>query len=144
MTKSDVNILLVDDDDVDAEAIERAFRKHKINNPITVARNGLEALDVLRGTASIKPIDRPYLILLDLNMPRMTGLEFLRELRREADLRDSIIFVLTTSNSDQDKIAAYEHHVAGYMVKQQAGEDFQRLIGMLDHYWKVVEFPPAR
>lgn len=133
-----VHILLVEDDDIDAEAIERAFRKARIANPIVRVRDGLEAIDALRG----QRVDQPFLVLLDLNMPRMDGIEFLKAIRADESLHATIVFVLTTSNDDQDKLAAYQEHVAGYMVKSRAGKDFVNLIELLDHYWRVVEFPP--
>ena len=143
MTDNDVNILLVEDHAIDAEAIERAFRDARIANPIYVARDGVEALAALRGDGA-KPIPRPYLILLDLNMPRMNGIEFLRELREDEQLKSSIVFVLTSSDDDRDKSAAYKRQIAGYMVKSRAGEDFMDLIKLLDHYWRVIEFPPEQ
>ncbi|MEM9488664.1 MAG: response regulator, partial [Myxococcota bacterium] len=79
-----VTVLLVEDNEVDVEAVRRAFRKLRIANPIQVARDGLEALDRLRGQGEYETVPRPYLILLDLNLPRMSGIEFLRELRRDA------------------------------------------------------------
>lgn len=141
---STVTILLVEDDQIDAEAIQRAFRRAKIVNPLVVLSDGLQALSCLRGEGPTPPPPRPYLILLDLNMPRMNGIEFLDALRKDPSLHDSIVFVLTTSDDDRDKLAAYEQHVAGYMVKARAGEDFMKLIGMLDHYWRVVELPPNK
>lgn len=98
---------------------------------------------MLRGQGGQARFPRPYLILLDLNMPRMNGIEFLEEVRKDADLRDSIIFVLTTSDDDRDKVAAYDKNVAGYIVKAKAGEDFLKLIEMLDNYLTFVEFPPT-
>lgn len=139
-----VSILLVEDDAIDAEAIQRAFRKHRIANPLQVFSDGLEALECLRGQGESSPPTRPYLILLDLNMPRMNGIEFLEELRNDESLHDNVVFVLTTSDDDRDKVAAYEQHVAGYMVKSKAGEDFMELIALLDHYWRIVEFPPEK
>lgn len=136
-----VNILLVEDDDIDAEAIQRAFTALKIVNPITVEPDGLDALDRLRGLNGKTPIPRPYLILLDLNLPRLTGLDFLEELRKDPELSTSIVFVLTTSNLDRDRVAAYEKHVAGYVLKSRVGEDFVELLGLIGAYWRVVEFP---
>ncbi|MEO1525119.1 MAG: response regulator [Planctomycetota bacterium] len=136
-----VSILLVDDDQIDVESIRRSFKKQKIANPITVAKDGLEALAILRGEADGETIDRPYLILLDLNMPRMGGIEFLKTIRDDEELKKSVVFVLTTSDDDRDVVAAYENQVAGYMVKSRVGEDFVEMIGMLDHYWRVIEFP---
>lgn len=141
-TVNSVNLLLVEDDEVEAEAIERAFRKAKIANPITQAGDGIEALEILRGQNGKTPIPRPYLILLDLNMPRMNGIEFLHELRQDEELKDSIVFVLTTSNADRDKLQAYSEHIAGYIVKGNVGDDFVELTDMLKLYWRLVEFPP--
>lgn len=143
-SENTVTILLVEDDQIDAEAIRRAFRRHKIANPLVVVKDGLDAIARLRGEDGEAPVRRPYLVLLDLNMPRMNGIEFLEELRQDAALHDSVVFVLTTSDDDRDKVAAYDRHVAGYMVKSKAGEDFMKLIGMLDHYWRVVEMPPNK
>lgn len=144
MQDNTVVVLLVEDDDIDAEGVSRAFKKERIANPITRARNGLEALEILRGSDAHPQLSRPYLILLDLNMPKMSGLEFLEEVRNDPDLRDSIVFVLTTSDADRDKLMAYEKNVAGYIVKSRVGEDFLNLVSVIDHYWRYVEFPPEK
>ncbi len=141
---SEVTILLVDDDDVDADVIKRAIKKQRIANPIVRAHDGLEALELLRGGDSQKGLDRPYLILLDLNMPRMSGIEFLRELRDDKRLHDSIVFVLSTSDDDRDILKAYENHVAGYLTKGKFGEPFRNHLDMLQLYWRYIEFPPER
>lgn len=140
---NEVTVLLVEDDQVDAEAVRRAFQKQKIANPLVEVNDGVEALSLLRGEQG-NPLPRPYIILLDLNMPRMNGLEFLKHLREDEKLRDSIVFVLTTSDDNRDKLAAYEQHVAGYMVKSRAGKDFLDLTALLDHYWRIIEMPPSR
>jgi len=90
------------------------------------------------------PLRRPYMILLDLKMPRMDGIAFLKELRADPKLSDSVVFVLTTSNADQDKVAAYDANVAGYMLKSKVGEQFVHLLDLLDPFWRLVEFPPDR
>ena len=136
-----VNILLVEDDEVDVMALRRAFRELKIANPITVARDGLEALEVLRGTNGTPPLSKPYLLLLDLNMPRMNGIEFLKELRKDEKLSSTLVFVLTTSKQEEDRIQAYDLNVAGYMVKSLLGDSFMTAVTMLEHYWRVVVFP---
>jgi CheY-like chemotaxis protein len=130
-----VTILLVEDDEVDVKALRWAFDKLKIANPLHIARDGVEALEVL------KDLPRPYLIITDINMPRMNGIELLRQIRASEDYRDSIVFVLTTSNDEQDKIDAYDLNVAGYMLKTDMGTSFTRAISLIDNYWKVVEFP---
>lgn len=133
-----VTILLVEDDDVDAIGVERALRKLKISNPVVRARDGIEALELLEMPDVIK---RPYLILLDINMPRMNGFEFLDKVRNHPILSSAVVFVLTTSYDDQDKIAAYQKHAAGYVVKRKIEDGFMSLIEMLDHYWRIVELP---
>jgi CheY-like chemotaxis protein len=130
-----VTILLVEDDEVDVKALKWAFEKLKVANPLVIARDGVEALEVLRD------LPRPYLIITDINMPRMNGIELLRQIRQNDQFRDSIVFVLTTSNDEQDKIDAYDLNVAGYMLKTDMGTSFQRAISLIDNYWKVVEFP---
>ena len=135
MASKVVNILLVEDDEVDVRALRWAFDKLKIANPLTVASDGVEALEIL------KTFPRPYLIITDINMPRMNGIELLRHIRASEELRDSIVFVLTTSNDEQDKIDADNLNVAGSLLNSDMGTSFQRAIGLIDNYWKVVEFP---
>lgn len=141
MTARTVTMLVVDDDQVDLMAIQRAFKQLRIANPMVVAHNGLEALEHLRGQNGRTRIQRPFMVLLDLNMPRMGGIEFLAELRRDAELADAIVFVLTTSKAEEDLVAAYGHNVAGYVVKGNVGADFMRLLSLLDAYWRIVELP---
>lgn len=136
----EVKILLVEDDDIDAMSVERGFRKLKLANTMYRAKNGLEALSILRAKDE-DAIMRPYIILLDLNMPVMGGLEFLKALREDESLRDSVVFVLTTSEADEDRVAAYREHVAGYIVKSDVKNGFSKVIDMIDHYWKVVLLP---
>lgn len=136
-----VNILLVDDDDVAAEAVVRSLRKHAMDFPVTLARDGIEALEILRHTHPDLSIEKPYIILLDLNMPRMNGFEFLQEARNDKNLHDSIIFVLTTSDFDSDKSSAYQQNIAGYMVKSAVGPQFTKLATLLDNYRNTVSLP---
>jgi CheY-like chemotaxis protein len=118
--------------------VERALRKNNLSNPLFVASNGLEALTMLRnGTVP----DSRRLILLDLNMPKMNGIEFLRELRADSALSNSTVVVLTTSNDDQDKLAAYDLHVAGYLLKPVTFVSFVELMAALNKYWALVELP---
>jgi CheY-like chemotaxis protein len=136
-----VNVLLVDDDDVDVTAVRRAFRKRRINNPLFVARDGLEALEMLRGEDGNEKVPHPYIIILDLNMPRMDGLEFLTALRRDPDHHSAVVFVLTTSQADEDRAASYDKNVAGYILKSNVGDEFLNMIQLLDSYWRVVMLP---
>jgi len=136
-TYKEVSILLVEDDDIDAMGVTRAVKNLRLVNTLYRARDGIEALEMLRSGT----IKRPYIILLDLNMPRMSGIEMLGELRKDPTLTDSIVFVLTTSKDDEDKSAAYKEHIAGYVVKSKLDEGFEDLLKLLDHYWRLVELP---
>lgn len=133
----EVTLFIVDDDDIDAIALERALRKLRLLNTVRRARDGQEALDQLRSGA----IAAPYIILLDLNMPRMGGLEFLQVLRTDPTLTHAVVFVLTTSKSDEDLVAAYREHVTGYVLKQHMDRDFLEVISLIEHYWRLVELP---
>ena len=143
MTNNDVTILLIEDDEVDVRAVKRSLKQQKIINPIVVASDGLEALELLRGSNGKASLPEPYLILLDLNMPRMNGIEFLHEVREDPALHHNIIFVLTTSNADEDRVAAYEHHVAGYVLKSNTGQDFLRVGQLVEQFFLSVRFPTS-
>jgi len=136
-----VNILLVEDDEIDVKAFQRAFKKLNITNPLQVARDGKEGLDFLEAHAGSE--DMPSLVILDINMPRMSGLELLKKIRSDERLRHLVIFMLTTSNDERDKFEAYDLNVAGYMLKTDMGRGFQRAIELVDNYWRVIEFPAA-
>ncbi len=133
-----LNILLVEDDEVDVMNIRRAFKNGNISNPLFVAGNGLEALEMLRGDEV--PRTR-RLVLLDLNMPRMSGIEFLRALRADPDLSATPVVVLTTSDAERDKVEAYNLHVAGYLLKPVTFGSFCETMASLNKYWALVEMP---
>lgn len=136
-----LNILLVDDDDIDVLNVKRAFKKNNIINPLYVANNGLEALEMLRGSGDgAMPKDR-RLILLDLNMPKMNGLEFLREVRNDPALHALTVIVLTTSADERDKVEAYNLNVAGYIVKPVTFMAFVEAMSALNKYWSLNELP---
>lgn len=138
-----INILLVEDDEVDVMNVRRAFKKTGITNPLYVATNGIEALAMLRsnnGQPSSVPAER-RLILLDLNMPKMGGIEFLVELRSDQQLRASPVVVMTTSNQDQDRVEAYNLNVAGYILKPVTFTNFVELMATLNNYWTLCEMP---
>jgi CheY-like chemotaxis protein len=137
-----LNILLVEDDSVDVMNVQRAFVKNNITNPLHIAFNGVEALNMLRGSNGKPKLNpSPRIILLDINMPKMNGLEFLRELRNDDDLKSVSVFVMTTSNDDQDKIEAYNLNVAGYILKPLSFEKFVNAVAVLNSYWKLCEQP---
>jgi CheY-like chemotaxis protein len=136
-----LNILLVEDDEVDIMTVQRAFKKGNIANPLYLAGNGVEALALLRGNPgqlSLIPPER-RLILLDLNMPKMNGLEFLRELRSDPTIRHIPVVVLTTSNEERDRVDAYHLNVAGYILKPVTFSVFVELMITLDKYWTLCE-----
>jgi CheY-like chemotaxis protein len=141
MTMKSLHLLLVEDDDVDLMAMQRGLRELRLANPVTVAHDGIEALEILRGEKGHTKLERPFVILLDLKMPRMDGLEFLAAIRGDDDLRDSVVFVLTTSRHDEDIAAAYKQNIAGYILKETLAEQFVTLITLLDAYWRIVELP---
>jgi CheY-like chemotaxis protein len=132
----------VEDDDVDAEFIVRVFQHNAPQPLITVARNGVEALAILRGmVGQATPMD-PYIILTDINMPQMNGLEFLRELRQDPQLRQSIVFVLTSSALEEEKRAAYDQQIAGYLLKASVTANYSHLLNLIASYYEQIEFPP--
>ena len=135
-----LEIVLVEDDDGDAKAIHRAFRASRIANPIHRRRDGVEALAYLRGETGAAP-PAHYIILLDINMPRMNGHEFLAELRDDPRLHRAVVFMLSTSPAETDVARAYDNNVAGYILKGNAGPDFLRLIETVDCYWHMVVLP---
>ena len=141
MSNQPITILLVDDDDVDVRVVLRAFKKQRISNPVVVAHDGIEALARLRGDDGLPALSGPILVLLDLNMPRMNGHEFLTELRADSRLSKLLVFVLTTSNDQMDRTAAYEKNVAGYLLKSKAGQDLMAHVPLLQHFMLSVNFP---
>ena len=135
-----VHLLHVEDDDLCIMGLVRAFKAAKVANSVSFAHDGIDALEMLRGTNGRGRLPRPCLILLDLNMPRMGGIEFLEELRKDDELKRSIVFIMTTSDADQDKWKAYNLGAAGYILKSPANA-FTQATALLEIYWRVVEFP---
>ena len=134
-----MTILLVEDDEVDIMNVKRAFKKNNISNPLVIAHNGLEALQILRSPAADAP--KPRIILLDLNMPKMGGIEFLKEIRQDPELSSLSVFVMTTSNEDGDKIDAFNLNVAGYILKPLSMDRFIAAVSTLNSYWTLCEYP---
>ncbi len=142
MNSPQVTILLVEDDDIDAAAVIRGLAGAKIDNPLIRARDGVEALDMLLGTNGRSRLQPPYLLLVDIRMPRLDGLELVRKLRSNPSLQRTIVFILTSSDSDRDSAAAYDAHVAGYIVKSNGEDRYSKLAQMLDYYLVIVAPPP--
>jgi len=138
MSEHMLNILLVEDDEVDVMNVRRAFKKGNISNPLFVAGNGLEALEMLRSDQLPK---HRRLVLLDLNMPKMNGIEFLRALRADPELSPTPVVVLTTSDAERDRVEAYNLHVAGYLLKPVTFANFCDTMVAMNKYWALVEMP---
>ncbi len=141
MKGNEVHVLLVEDDEVDVMNVQRAFRKNRVSNPLHVAGDGLEALAMLRGEGRPALDPMPRICLLDINMPRMNGLEFLREIRADPRLRRMSVIVLTTSDAERDLVAAYDLQVAGYILKPVRMADFMAAVAALDLFWSINEIP---
>lgn len=121
-------ILLVEDDRVDVMTVQRALKKNAIRNPLRVVRTATDALAMLRGQGQEKMDPLPALILLDLNLPRMSGIDFLRELRQDPALKDLTVIVLTSSNEPDDRAAAFRYEVEDYIVKPHSFDEFATAI----------------
>ena len=130
-------IFLVEDDEVDVEAVRRALKKANIINPVISARDGVEALEMLTGEKENEKILQPCLMLLDINLPRMGGLKLLQEMRNDKNMKRNVVFMLSTSARDEDKIAAYNLQSAGYILKENLGT----LASLLASYCAINEFP---
>jgi len=112
-----MNILLVEDNDLDVEILERVMRRMDVSGTLVRARDGEEALDLLKDDARLPSLPRPFVMLLDINMPRMNGHEFLKALRADDEVSDARVFVFTTSDNKRDVELAYRNHASGYIVK---------------------------
>jgi CheY-like chemotaxis protein len=134
-----LHVLLVEDSELDVDLALREFRKAKIGNAVTVVHDGIEALAALRGEDGYPPIPRPYIILLDVHLPRMNGFEFLAELRQDPDLRDSVVFLLIGSLPDVELLLHRELDVAGYWLKEKIAQEFLQLPDQLPQWWRRLE-----
>ncbi|MBI4877121.1 MAG: response regulator [Acidobacteria bacterium] len=132
---NNIRILLVEDDVVDVMTVRRALKDLHVTNPLDVAGDGEEALNRLQDQAN----QRPGLILLDLNMPRMNGIELLKELKQHEILRRIPVVVLTTSREDEDRVASFDLSVAGYMIKPVDYIRFVEVIRTINLYWTLSE-----
>lgn len=140
MLKKSNKVLLIEDDEVDAMNIQRAFKKNNITDKLEVVSNGLDALSFLKQEVAVTSI-LPKLVLLDLNMPKMNGLEFLAEIRKDEDLRSLIVVVLTTSNDERDIKMAYRYNVAGYIVKPVDFNSLVQAVKILNGYLSLCQSP---
>lgn len=132
-------VLLVEDDDVDAMAVARAFSRDQPEFRLVRASDGLEGLEMLRQLS--REATGPLVVLIDLNMPRMSGIELLAAIRGDKAISSAVAFVLTTSNDERDVASAYQHNVAGYIRKSMDSESMQQLAHLMGEYVQRVTFP---
>lgn len=142
--RNNVPILLVDDDQVDIMTVQRAFKRNNILDPLFVVGNGREALDFLKHQGPYsdpEKFPRPGIILLDLNMPVMNGIEFLKVIKLDESLKKIPVIVLTTSKEENDRVESFNLSVAGYIIKPVEFEKFVEAIRVLNLYWTLSELP---
>jgi len=130
-------ILLVEDDQVDAMTVKRALKDIKVTNRLDIVNDGEAALTFLKNPEN----EKPGIILLDLNMPRMNGIEFLKIAKKDKSLKKIPVVVLTTSKEDQDKVDSFNLGVAGYMIKPVDYRKFVEVVKTIDMYWTLSELP---
>ena len=135
--RSSKPILLVEDDQVDAMTVKRALKEIKVTNRLDIVNNGEAALTFLRNSEN----ENPGIILLDLNMPKMNGIEFLKIAKKDESLKKIPVVVLTTSKEDQDKVDSFNLGVAGYMIKPVDYRQFVEVVKTIDLYWTLSELP---
>lgn len=144
MAEKRINLLHIDDDNIDRMVVQRVLKKMLSVTTHQQAQNGQEALDMLRGAEGKALNPFPNVILLDINMPKMNGIEFLQELRADDKLKHLPVFVLTTSNDDNDRLKAYQYNVAGYILKPIDLSVYDSTFKTLTDYWTLCELPASQ
>ena len=139
-----VSVLLVDDDPGDALLVREAFDEHKVGNVLSVVSDGVQAMEYVRGEGDYAAVARPDLILLDLNLPRKSGIEVLAEIKSDPMLSMIPVVVLTTSEAEEDIVGAYKLHANAYITKPVDFEQFTRIVHQIDDFFiGLVKLPPA-
>lgn len=143
MAQEGLELLLVEDDEVDIMNVRRVLKQKQITLPLSIAHNGLEALEMLHNTVrgGLHTSQNRQLVLLDLNMPRMNGIEFLKRLRQDPDLRPTPVVILSTSDDENDRKQAYRYNAAGYLLKATTFKQFAESIEALTRYWSFCKMP---
>jgi len=136
-----VTVLLVDDDKVDRMLVRRSLNALKITNPVVEAGDGIKALDLLRGDNGCAKLRRPYIVLLDLQMPRMGGIEFLEAAFADPTLQPMQVFVMTSSATDRKRVAAHARNIAGYVPKDSPEQSMLLALSMSTNSWRVAARP---
>ena len=130
-------VLLVEDDEVDAMSVKRAFQHLHIMNELVIAKNGEEAIEYLRNKGNA----RPQIVLLDLNMPKMNGIEFMKIVKADDALKKIPVVILTTSQAEQDRVETFSLGAAGYVAKPMNHNDFIGIMDKIHQYWEMTLFP---
>jgi len=144
MNASLISVLLVDDDPGDVLLVREAFEDHKVGNLLSVVSDGVEAMEYVRGQGSYSQAVRPDLILLDLNLPRKSGIEVLEEIKTDPSLSMIPVVVLTTSEAEEDIVRAYKLHANAYITKPVDFEQFTRIVHQIDDFFiGLVKLPGA-
>lgn len=144
MSHASVSFLIVDDDIVSIMSMKRMIKKMRYLNPVVVAGDGIEALRILRAANEPDGLQAPYIVVLDLNMPRMSGHAFMKEIRSDPQLADTIVFIMSTSDSPQDVQEAYRANVAGYILKDGQPNSFRDALELLGTYSEIVLLPKPK
>lgn len=138
MTGKSIEILLVEDNPADVRLTQEALREGKVRNNLHVARDGVEALEVLRREGKFAGVPRPDLVLLDLNLPRKDGREVLAEIKADPELKTIPVVVLTTSSAETDILRSYSLHANCYITKPVDLEQFVSVVKSIDDFWLTV------
>jgi CheY-like chemotaxis protein len=138
-----ISVLLVEDDPGDVMLIREAFAENKVGNVLSVVNDGVEAMRFIRGEGDYSSMERPDLVLLDLNLPRKSGAEVLAEIKGDASLATIPVVVLTTSQAEEDVLRSYEMHANAYVTKPVDFERFGEIVRQIDEFFVgIVKLPP--
>ena len=139
-----LRILLVEDDEAHAELVMRSFEEHRLPNQVTHLTDGQAALDYLffEGQFEDQNIDLPHIVLLDLRLPKVDGLEVLKRIKTHPELDKLPVIILTTSAADKDAAMAYEYHANSYLVKPMDYEEFKTMLDCVGYYWMSLNQDP--
>jgi CheY-like chemotaxis protein len=139
-----ISVLLVEDDPGDVLLVREAFEDHKVGNSLSVVRDGVEAMQYVRREGDYSQAPRPDLILLDLNLPRKSGIEVLAEIKRDPQLSTIPTVVLTTSEAEEDIVGAYKLHANAYITKPVDFAQFSQIVHQIDDFFiGLVKLPPS-
>lgn len=137
-----IEILLIEDNEADVVLTKRAFLKGKINNNVQVAYDGLQAFSMLRNEGEYENNPKPHVILLDINLPKLSGHDVLKELKTDADLKRIPVIMLTSSEADIDIFKSYEFSASSYIVKPVDADKFKAVVSAIEDFWfSVVVLP---